>query len=106
MATSGDTRGGKDAIGFLFGWLMIAAVVAGFAVVLTSPFWSPSGSQPAQTDVQQFTPVTVSPSAGTGDIAVNRTFGDLDCEDINGPVIIRGSDPHGFDGDGDGIGCE
>jgi hypothetical protein len=31
---------------------------------------------------------------------------DLDCADIDGPVIVVGRDPHGFDGDGDGVGCE
>lgn len=36
-----------------------------------------------------------------------RTGGrDLDCSDFAGPVIIDGSDPHGLDRDGDGIGCE
>lgn len=32
--------------------------------------------------------------------------GDLDCADVGGPFSVRGSDPHGFDGDGDGLGCE
>lgn len=36
----------------------------------------------------------------------NRTFGDLDCDDIGGPVPIFGSDPHRLDADNDGIGCE
>jgi len=31
---------------------------------------------------------------------------DLDCADIDGPVFVVGRDPHGFDGDGDGVGCE
>ena len=31
---------------------------------------------------------------------------DLDCEDFGREVYITGSDPHGLDGDGDGIGCE
>lgn len=31
---------------------------------------------------------------------------DLDCADIDGPVYVVGSDPHGFDGDNDGVGCE
>lgn len=31
---------------------------------------------------------------------------DLDCDDISGSVNVVGSDPHGFDGDGDGSGCE
>ena len=33
--------------------------------------------------------------------------GDLDCSDFDGPVVIvDGYDPHGLDGDNDGIGCE
>ena len=32
---------------------------------------------------------------------------DLDCGDINGTnFTVVGSDPHGFDGNDDGIGCE
>jgi hypothetical protein len=31
---------------------------------------------------------------------------DLDCADIGTSVEVLGSDPHGFDGDGDGYGCE
>ncbi len=32
--------------------------------------------------------------------------GDLDCVDFDGPIDVSGGDPHGLDGDGDGIGCE
>ena len=31
---------------------------------------------------------------------------DLDCGDVDGPITITGDDPHGFDADGDGIGCD
>lgn len=31
---------------------------------------------------------------------------DFDCGEINGPVAVYGSDPHGLDADGDGSGCE
>jgi hypothetical protein len=31
---------------------------------------------------------------------------DLDCSDIGYSVIVLGYDRHGFDGDGDGEGCE
>ncbi len=31
---------------------------------------------------------------------------DLDCADIDGPVRVLGDDPHGFDADGDGTGCD
>lgn len=31
---------------------------------------------------------------------------DLDCKDIGFSVEVTGADPYGFDGDGDGYGCE
>jgi micrococcal nuclease len=32
---------------------------------------------------------------------------DLDCADVSATGFrVQGEDPHGFDGDGDGIGCE
>lgn len=31
---------------------------------------------------------------------------DVDCSDVNGPVTVTGSDPHGLDGNDDGSGCE
>lgn len=31
---------------------------------------------------------------------------DVDCADVGGSVDVFGSDPHGLDADGDGIGCE
>ena len=32
---------------------------------------------------------------------------DLNCGDVSDKgFAVQGSDPHGFDGDGDGIGCE
>ncbi len=31
---------------------------------------------------------------------------DLDCGDVNGPIYVTGSDPHGLDAEGDGVGCE
>ncbi|MGI8876115.1 MAG: HNH endonuclease family protein [Egibacteraceae bacterium] len=30
---------------------------------------------------------------------------DLDCGDVDGPITVTGDDPHGLDGDGDGMGC-
>ena len=30
---------------------------------------------------------------------------DLDCGDVDGPIEVRGADPHRLDGDGDGIAC-
>jgi endonuclease YncB( thermonuclease family) len=31
---------------------------------------------------------------------------DLDCADVDGPIIVSGSDPHGLDADHDGVACE
>ena len=31
---------------------------------------------------------------------------DVDCADVNGPIAVSGTDPHGLDGDGDGSACE
>jgi hypothetical protein len=31
---------------------------------------------------------------------------DVDCADVNGPITVTGSDPHGLDGDDDGTACE
>jgi endonuclease YncB( thermonuclease family) len=31
---------------------------------------------------------------------------DVDCADVNGPITVTGSDPHGLDADGDGVACE
>lgn len=31
---------------------------------------------------------------------------DVDCGDVNGPISVTGSDPHGLDGNDDGEGCE
>lgn len=31
---------------------------------------------------------------------------DVDCGAVGGSVEVYGADPHGLDGDGDGIGCE
>lgn len=31
---------------------------------------------------------------------------DVNCDDVNGPITVTGSDPHGLDGDGNGVGCQ
>ena len=31
---------------------------------------------------------------------------DVDCADVNGSIYVTGSDPHGLDGDHDGVACE
>ena len=39
-------------------------------------------------------------------VCIPKGSRDLDCADIGGSVRVSGSDPHGLDRDGDGIGCE
>jgi hypothetical protein len=31
---------------------------------------------------------------------------DVDCDQVKGPIKVYGSDPHGLDSNGDGVGCE
>lgn len=31
---------------------------------------------------------------------------DVNCPDVDGPIYVTGSDPHGLDADGDGVACE
>jgi hypothetical protein len=41
------------------------------------------------------------------DFCIHPPPPDLDCSDVPGSnFTVVGSDPHGFDGDGDGVGCE
>ena len=63
--------------------------------------------------LQEPAPKTVEPSPNQGsgcdpgyDPCVPAYPPDLDCDDIDGPVHVTGSDPHGFDADGDGTGCD
>jgi micrococcal nuclease len=56
-------------------------------------------------------PVTPPSSGGTCDpnyagTCVPIVSHDLDCGDLSGPVRVIGADPHRFDGDGNGYGCE
>ena len=44
--------------------------------------------------------------AHSGLLPMRRHPGDLDCDQVSGPIYVGSSDPNGFDGDGDGIGCE
>jgi endonuclease YncB( thermonuclease family) len=57
-------------------------------------------------------PATKSPASGKCDpsyrgVCIPPPPPDLDCDDVpySGFSVV-GSDPHGFDGDGDGVGCE
>ena len=57
-------------------------------------------------------PTTIAPQPATSscdpnyDPCVPNVAYDLDCGDIGFRVRVIGGDPHGFDREGDGIGCE
>lgn len=58
------------------------------------------------------TPETPEPSVPTEDCAEGYSPclppppPDLDCDQVEGPITVTGSDPHGLDGDDDGTACE
>lgn len=52
------------------------------------------------------TPVAISCDANYAGGCVPAVADDLDCADIGFAVEVIGEDPHGFDADGDGSGCE
>ncbi|MGB3328570.1 MAG: thermonuclease family protein [Thermomicrobiales bacterium] len=87
--------------------LGVYAECGGFGLVTTDSGSSGSG-QPAPTEVPS------GPGAGTCDpsyptvcISPIEVSGDLDCGDITYRRFqVLPPDPHGFDGDHDGIGCE
>jgi micrococcal nuclease len=64
--------------------------------------------------MEGYTPPPPKPGGGGGncdpsypDVCIPPYPPDLDCGDIPfSDFRVRGSDPHGFDGDNDGIGCE
>lgn len=45
-------------------------------------------------------------TGSTSDQPFTGGGGDLDCDDISGPVHVPPGDPNNLDADGDGIGCE
>ncbi len=74
--------------------LVAVFVAAGIGVSFSS---DPGSSSPASMDC--------SPHY-TGACVPNVTY-DLNCADIGHQTVeIVDSDPYGFDGDGDGVGCE
>ncbi len=44
---------------------------------------------------------SASPSAGA-----TAPGGDIDCDQVDGPIYVGPNDPHNLDGNGDGWGCE
>lgn len=51
-------------------------------------------------------PVPATDDDGPGLIPGPASGGDVDCDQVSGPVLITGDDPNGLDADNDGIGCE
>ncbi len=49
-------------------------------------------------------PIAPSPAPGGG--GVPSGGGDIDCEEVDGPIPTPPGDPDGLDGDGDGLACE
>lgn len=45
-------------------------------------------------------------AGSSGGSNISPSSSDLDCADVGSNIPVAGSDPNGFDGDGDGIGCE
>ena len=78
----------------------------------SSKSWSECGGQKTTSSQMQYSNSQYSQTTQSGCdpnysgacIPINSP--DLDCADIGGSVKVSGSDPHGLDRDGDGIGCE
>lgn len=76
-------------------WLLYSSGCVPVGVI--EPISASSCEFPIDTEIEQDLPLPDSVFTGSRD---------LDCSDISGTVRIFGSDPHGFDRDGDGVGCE
>ena len=73
--------------------------------------WTGCGTKQMATSSQtQYTPKNSQPKSNCDPnysgtcIPINSP--DLDCADVGKNIKVSGSDPHGLDRDGDGIGCE
>ena len=117
----------RDQYGRLLRYVDIAAVDAGLQLIerglAVAKYDSRDGygyhprqaryiaADSASHDVGCAKPAPLMGSAGGGCAAGYRpcvpTYPpDLDCGDVDGPVYVTGSDPHGLDADGDGVACE
>ena len=83
-----------------------------FRVELIAPPASPPPAPPAPEPPVQEAPPTSQPLVDVPSCDPNYSpcvplsSSDLDCADIPFPVQVIGADPHGFDREGDGLGCE
>lgn len=81
------------------------AVAAGIGL------WGGAASTPAPAVIQPFVPPAASCEASYPDICIPLGSADLDCGDVDARRFtvrwdVPNPDPHRFDGDGDGMGCE
>jgi hypothetical protein len=98
--------------------LLVSACVQATAGRSESPLPAPARPEPTAASVRPAAPAAppvVVPQAGPNchpaypTVCIPAPPPDLDCKDIpyrNFPVDRRFGDPHRFDGDRDGIGCE
>ena len=68
--------------------------------------WSGCGSPQQTTSSKSQNSYTSSNCDPNYSGCVPKSSRDLDCADVGKNVKVTGDDPHGFDRDGDGIGCE
>ncbi len=102
--STADGSSGARALG-----LGIIAVIVVVFLVLNAQFFVPSRTRPATgTAVPALVPnAPVRCDASYPDACIAPYPPDLDCAQVSYRRFgVRGSDPHGFDADGDGIGCE
>jgi hypothetical protein len=82
-------------VGWLLGLVWVASLVVGRRP--ERAYRTASGVRPARVECDPSYPTVCIPPAPP----------DLDCPDIPySNFAVRGADPHGFDADHDGIGCE
>lgn len=75
----------------------------------SSNSWAQSGCstyQKTTSSTSKFTQTGSNCDPNYSGTCIPKNSPDLDCSDFSGPVKVSGSDPHGLDRDGDGIGCE
>ena len=60
----------------------------------------------ASSSASASSPSSASAGSGGGAPAAPTSGGDIDCDQVNGPIPTPPGDPDGLDGDGDGLACE
>ena len=85
--------------------------VTATATIPASPATSPP-TRPANKEVRPAAaaeparPEEASGNCASGYSPVPSYPPDVNCADVNGPINVSGTDPHGLDADGDGTACE